>query len=303
MQNHYFDVQINGYVGVDFNDPGTSVEQVELAARTMQSHGVVTAFPTVITASEQTMTGCVANLLAAIQAGGAAGQVFRGIHLEGPFLSPESGYIGAHPKQHASPANLDLLKRLHEATEGFLRLVTLAPEVDQAGALTRYCVAQGVHVAAGHTNASLQELEVCMEQGLDLFTHFGNGCPPLLPRHDNILLRALAKRSQLRFTVIADGFHVPSLLFRHLLDWMPADRMAVVSDAISAAGLGPGEYPLGGRTVHVGADKAARDVSGDHFVGSAATMQDADHWLSTSLSLDDTQRQALLYDNAAKWFA
>jgi N-acetylglucosamine-6-phosphate deacetylase len=162
------------------------------------------------------------------------------------------------------------------------------------------CAEREIIVAAGHTNASLTQLEGCIEAGLALFTHLGNGCPRLMDRHDNIIYRALRFRDQLTYSLIADGFHVPQVLFENLLDWVPIANLLVVSDAISAAGLGPGTYQLGERTVTIGADKAARDPSGEHFVGAASSMHDADHWLTHTLQLDAATRNKLLHANPAR---
>ena len=167
--------------------------------------------------------------------------------------------------------------------------------------MTRFLVERGVTVSAGHTDASLDELDCCIEAGLRLFTHLGNACPPEMHRHDNIIYRALRRSDCLHYTLIADGFHVPKVLFENILKWVPRNRLAVVSDAISAAGLGPGVYHLAGREVSIGPDKAARDPSGKHFVGSACSMRDADRWLLTSLELSDEERRELLVTNPANW--
>jgi N-acetylglucosamine-6-phosphate deacetylase len=173
--------------------------------------------------------------------------------------------------------------------------------MDPNGRMTSLCVERGIVVAAGHTNASLSQLDTCLNAGLSLFTHLGNGCPQALHRHDNIIYRALRRADRLRFTLIADGFHLPQILFENLLSWIPHERLAVVSDAISAAGQGPGTYCIGGRAVTVGSDKAARDASGEHFVGSACTMRDADNWLEQKLALSPALRHQLLYLNPAQW--
>ncbi|MEZ6151995.1 MAG: N-acetylglucosamine-6-phosphate deacetylase [Pirellulaceae bacterium] len=295
------DLQVNGYVGVDFNDPQTTREAILHAAQAMRGHSVAAALPTIITAEPATMLACIGNLRQAIESNVEVAAVFRGLHVEGPFLSPRPGFIGAHPIEHAQTQDVALLSELLEAGGGLVRLLTLAPEVDRGGRMTELCVKRGVLVAAGHTDASLTELEQCIAAGLSLFTHLGNGCPRQMDRHDNIIYRALRCADQLRFTLIADGFHLPETLFRNLLKWVPLERLAVVSDAISAAGLGPGTYQLGPRQVTIGADRAARDPSGEHFVGSASTMPDADRWLANTLGLALSQRQQLLRDNPAAW--
>lgn len=297
----YVDLQINGFGGVDFNDPTTSCEDICAALHKISDTGTKLCFPTVITANPEVMERCIDQIVQASER--LEGKLIGGIHIEGPFLSPEAGYIGAHPPEYACKADRALLDRLLNACKDLPAIVTLAPEVDQNAELTRQCVERGVRVAAGHTNANLTELENCLHAGLSLFTHLGNGCPRNMDRHDNIIYRALHFRDQLYFSLIADGFHVPELLFRILLDTIPRARLLVVSDAISAAGLGPGVYQLGQRQVRIGEDRAARDASGEHFVGSASSMQDADCWLRTNLKIDAVQRRELLSENAATWLS
>ena len=297
----YVDLQVNGYQGIDFNQPQRSVAELSFAAGAMQREGVRKALPTLITGRISDMCECIRALRVAMESDSICHEVFAGIHLEGPFLSRKSGFIGAHPPQHALDADIGLLAELIECGAGLVKLVTLAPEVDRTGAMTRFLVERRVIVSAGHTDASLDELDVCIEAGLKLFTHLGNACPPEMNRHDNIIYRALRRSDQLHFTLIADGFHMPKILFENILNWVPRHRLAVVSDAISAAGLGPGVYRLAGREVSIGADKAARDPSGKHFVGSACSMRDADRWLINSLGLNDEERRALLVKNPANW--
>lgn len=297
----YVDLQVNGYCGIDFNQSGRSVSELRAAADAMVREGVRHALPTIITGSIEDMCACMHSLRCAIESDSVCRAVFVGIHLEGPFLSRKPGFIGAHPPQHALEANTAVLTRLIDAGGGLVKLMTLAPEVDADGAMTRYLVDHGVRVSAGHTDASVDDLKRCIDCGLDLFTHLCNACPPEMNRHDNIIYRALRCSDRLRYTLIADGFHVPKLLFENLVNWIPMERLAVVSDAISAAGLGPGVYRLAGREVTIGEDKAARDPSGKHFVGSACSMRDADVWLMESLGLGDEVRRKLLVENPSNW--
>ncbi|MEO8271994.1 MAG: hypothetical protein ABI557_19950, partial [Aureliella sp.] len=95
------DLQVNGYVGVDFNDPRTTREAISHAAQAMRGHSVAAALPTIITAAPDTMLACIDNMRQAIESDAQVATVFRGLHVEGPFLSPRPGFIGAHPLEHA----------------------------------------------------------------------------------------------------------------------------------------------------------------------------------------------------------
>ena len=107
-------------------------------------------------------------------------EMIWGIHVEGPFINETPGYVGAHPPQAVRPADVENMKRLLEAAGGLTRLVTLAPERDTGLKVVRHLAQQGILVAAGHSNASLDQLQAAIDAGLSLFTHLGNGCPPLL---------------------------------------------------------------------------------------------------------------------------
>src|SRR5436190_11947654 len=110
------------------------------------------------------------------------------IHIEGPFLNETPGYPGAHPIDAIKPANVDDAKRLFDASEGLLRLFTLAPERDPDFATTTWLAEQGITVSAGHTDASLDHLQAAADAGLSMVTHVGNGCPSVgMHRHDNIV--------------------------------------------------------------------------------------------------------------------
>jgi N-acetylglucosamine-6-phosphate deacetylase len=205
-----------------------------------------------------------------------AQRVIDGLHIEGPFLNAEPGFRGAHPLDALCNADADLAERLLDAAGGLARIFTLAPERDPGGRVVRRLAARGVMVSAGHTNATLDELKAAIDAGLGMFTHLGNGCPALLPRHDNIIQRALSLRRDLWLCFIADGVHIPFPALRNYLDLaVPTGKCIVTTDAMAAAGLGPGKYRLGRWEVVVGSDLAARSPDGSHLVGSASSMRQA----------------------------
>jgi N-acetylglucosamine-6-phosphate deacetylase len=296
----FFDIQINGCWGVDFNSESLTPQEWRFAQEKLSLDGTEYYLPTIITDSIDAMVAKLNRLAAFIEEEPTSNRRARGIHIEGPFISSEPGYIGAHPVKHAQKATLDAAKSLLEAGNGLVKLVTLAPEQDPRGEVTRYLSSQGVCVAAGHTNATREQLQEAIDNGLQVFTHLGNGCPAILPRHDNIVHRVLSLHDKLRVSLIADGHHLPLWLLRSWIDWFGIERVSIVSDAISAAGLSQGMHTLGNRKVLVGEDGVPRSEDRTHFVGSGTTLGRMNQILESELHLNASERQQLLRTNSER---
>ncbi len=293
----YVDLQINGYAGIDFNQSQLTSEELSQACTALKRDGVSGVLATIITDAIPTMAKRIQRVVQLRNADPLAAQLIWGIHIEGPFISSVPGYVGAHPKQHTRQANWEDMSLLLEAAEGLARIVTLAPEQDPEQRVTRKLVQQGILVAAGHTDASLDELNACIDQGLSLFTHLGNGCPMQMHRHDNIIQRALSRADALRYGLIADGAHVPFFALANYLQVAGLDRAFVVTDAISAAGCGPGSYRLGAQLVDVGEDGVPRAKDHSHLIGSGTIMKRMAANLSENLGLSDSQIDMLVRKN------
>lgn len=279
------DLQVNGYAGVDFNADSLTREQVHSACRQLQTDGVGGILATVITDQLPKMAERLAKLAGWIDSDPLVASVIPGLHIEGPFISPVEGYVGAHPPDAVRCADIDSVERLLEAAGGHARLVTLAPEMDEDARVTTALRSRGITVAAGHSNASLDELRRGIDAGLQLFTHLGNGCPGLLPRHDNIIQRVLSLSEQLYISFIADGHHIPAPALSNYLRRVPDEHIIIVSDAISAAGLGPGRFQLANQTVEVDEAGAAWSADRKHFAGSAATLKRMREVLQSQLGI------------------
>lgn len=251
-----FDLQINGYLGVDFNSDSLTGEDLLSTCQTLEQQGVSGILLTLITDDLAAMCRQIEHIGRLRQQHEFLLDFIPGLHLEGPFISSEPGYCGAHPADCTLDATIDRMASLLEAADGLVRWVTLAPERDPQASVTRYLTDQNIVVAAGHTNASLAQLQRAVDCGLSVFTHLGNACPAEMPRHDNIIQRALSLRDQLRYTIIADGVHVPEFVWRWWLNWLGPERVMLISDATAAAGCGPGQYRLGRQTITV--DSEAR---------------------------------------------
>ena len=288
------DLQVNGFGGVDFNRDGLTTESMHSACERLREAGAGQLLATVITAPPDAMCRRLAAIVKCRDEDPLVAEMLAGIHIEGPFLNETPGFIGAHPAACAMPADPELTRRLLDAAGGLTRIVTLAPERDPGGRVTSFLAGQGIVVSAGHCDPSLDQLRESIDCGLTMFTHLGNGCPMQLHRHDNIIQRVLSLADSLWLCFIADGVHVPFPGLGNYLRCAGIDRSIVVTDAIAAAGLGPGTYTLGEQSVVIGGDLVARSPDASHFVGSTVTMRQTRENLERELGLDDSAIARLL---------
>ncbi len=267
-----FDLQVNGYAGTDFNRDGLTAEQLHHACQCLVEDGCDSILATFITDEIPKLERRMRTLAELREKDPLAQRVITGIHIEGPFINPIKGYVGAHPPHAVKPANVEDAKKLLDAAGGLARLVTLAPEHDEGCKTTTWLASQGVVVSAGHCDPSLDQLRAACDAGLSMFTHVGNGCPIQMHRHDNIIQRVLSLHDRLWLCFIPDGVHVPFFVLKNWLRSTGLDRVVFVTDAISAARLGPGRYTLAGWDILIGEDLVARSPDGSHFVGSTVTV-------------------------------
>jgi N-acetylglucosamine-6-phosphate deacetylase len=293
----YFDLQVNGYAGVDFNSDRLDADEVERVCRRLEAQDVEGILATIITDSLPVMEARLRRLADLVQNNTSIRRVIRGIHIEGPFINPEPGYRGAHPVDAIMRADSPAMQRLLESAGGLTRLVTLAPECDPGLRVTRELADQGIVVSAGHTNATRDELKAAIDAGLTMFTHLGNGCPATMPRHDNIIQRALSLGDQLWSCFIADGAHIPFFALRNYLDITGVDKAIVVTDAIVAADLGPGTYRFGRWVLEIGEDLVPQSPDRSHLVGSAITMPKSFHNLTQYLHISPADAKKLMTKN------
>jgi len=247
----FVDLQVNGYAGIDFLVPETSVADILSVAARLQNEGTAGFLLTVTTNHRQAIETNIAHAREAMRRQGPEGNIL-GIHLEGPFISPEYGYRGAHMLDYVIPPDLDWFLRLQEIAEGNIRMVTMAPEVDGALAFIR-AVSPTVLVSLGHANPDYSTLRAAIAAGLSTVTHFGNGCRPEMNRHDNILIRILAC-PDVNLCLISDGQHLPEPFLRMVSNCVPSERLAVTSDMVMYAGMPPGFYERERTRLHLRPD-------------------------------------------------
>jgi N-acetylglucosamine-6-phosphate deacetylase len=262
-----FDLQVNGFAGVDFNNPGMSTAELDRAAEAMLRTGVTRFLPTLISAPLEDFVVC-ARVLARWKHPGNVG-----IHAEGPYLSPTEAR-GAHPERHLVAASVEDFRQRQDAAEGRIVLVTLAPEVPGALELIEHLVDAGVHVAIGHSNADPARVRDAVRAGATLSTHLGNGCAPGLPRHPNLIWEQLAS-DELTACFIADGHHLPAATLKSMIRAKTPARTALVTDATAGAAAPPGRYRLGTLEVERGNDGRVVLPGTPKLAGSALTLDQA----------------------------
>jgi N-acetylglucosamine-6-phosphate deacetylase len=264
----FFDLQVNGFGGVDFNGPGLTGDRVLEAVERVRVTGVTRFLPTLITSSFARFAAS-ARVLASVRHPSIAG-----IHMEGPYLSAEDGPRGAHPREHVTPATIDDFTRRQDAAGGRIVLVTLAPEVPGALTLIAHLAASGVRVAIGHTAATPGQIADAVAAGATLATHLGNGCAQLLPRHPNAIWEMLAADA-LTASLIVDGHHLPPSTVKAMVRAKEPARTILVTDAIAAAGCPPGRYTIGAVECTLRADGRVSLPGTPYLAGSSLTMDRA----------------------------
>lgn len=261
----FVDLQINGYRGINFNDPALSSDQVLQGIQVMQTTGVTRFLPTLCTSSYQDFAACAQAILKVKH------PAIVGFHMEGPYISPQDGARGAHPKEFVREPSIDDFKRCQEAADGQIRLVTLAPEVAGAIPLIEYLVKTGVKAAIGHTEASPDQIRSAVKAGASLSTHLGNGCAQMLPRHPNFIWEQLSE-DRLIASIIADGHHLPPATVKAMVRAKTPARIILVTDAIAVAGRAPGIYQDGSSKVELSPDGRVALVGTPYLAGSALRM-------------------------------
>ena len=264
----FFDLQVNGFAGVDFNSSGCTPERIKHAVDALRETGVTRFLPTLITSSYAKFSDCVRALLSFRE------PAIAGIHLEGPYISPHDGPRGAHPRRHVVEASLEDFKRRQEAARGRIVLVTLAPESAAAIRLVEYLVESNVRVAIGHTAASPEQIHDAVSAGATLSTHLGNGCAQMLARHPNFIWEQLAA-DELLASFIVDGHHLPAATVKAMVRAKTPARSILVTDATAAAGCSPGFYKIGEERVELTAEGRVSAPGAPNLAGSALPMNTA----------------------------
>jgi N-acetylglucosamine-6-phosphate deacetylase len=243
----FYDIQVNGYGGIDYNEIQADFLTLGQITEKLLRLGVTSHFPTVITNSPTRIHQLISQIRRLLEDDPLARKCIPGIHLEGPFISPDDGPRGAHFQKFVQAPDWELFQSWQEAAKGEIRLITLSPEWENSPEFIKKCVDSGVLVAIGHTKASHGQIEKAVDAGARMSTHLGNGAHAMLPRHPNYLWSQLAE-DRLWASIIADGFHLPREVIQ-VFKKVKGEKLFLVSDAVALAGLPAGDYdtPVGGK--------------------------------------------------------
>ncbi|OXM86727.1 N-acetylglucosamine-6-phosphate deacetylase [Paenibacillus rigui] len=236
----WFDLQVNGFNGFDFNGETTTVQDVVGVTEALYQRGVTHYLPTVITGSLERIKQAVTTIAEACERYPDVCRSVVGIHLEGPYISGEDGPRGAHARTYVRDPNWEEFAQWQEASGNRIRLVTVAPERKGAIAFIRRLKEAGITVSLGHTCANADELAQAVAAGAALSTHLGNGAHTQLQRHPNYIWNQLGE-DRLWATFIADGHHLSPPVLKAMLR-AKRDQFILVSDSVKFGGLSPGRY-------------------------------------------------------------
>ncbi len=269
----FVDIQLNGFAGVNFSDPGLDPEEAISILPALWKTGVTTFCPTLITNSLDNLRKDFQVLEAARKLDAHFAQAAPCYHLEGPYLSRGESR-GCHDPHLMRIPDWDEFISLQEAAGGNIAIVTLAPELPGAEEFIHRACAADLVVAVGHTDATPEQIHRAVEAGATLGTHLGNGCPQFIHRHQNPLWAQLAS-DQLQASLICDGFHLPPDFVRVVLGLKGIERCILITDAVHVAMQPPGRYSLVGQEIEL--LPTGQIVTSDQrcMAGSALTMNRA----------------------------
>ncbi|HWL26600.1 MAG TPA: N-acetylglucosamine-6-phosphate deacetylase [Ureibacillus sp.] len=262
----FIDAHIHGANGFDVMD--ATEEALEAISAFLPNEGVTSFLATTITQSPENIEKALMNA-AAYRCKSHHAELL-GVHLEGPFINKRKA--GAQPEQYIEKPNLELFQRWQDIAKGKIKTITMAPELDQDGSFIRALVNDSVNVSAGHTDASFLEMKSAVSLGVRQLTHLCNAMNGIHHR-DIGAVGAAFLISELQTEIIADGIHVSDDMLQIIYNNVGSDRIILITDAMRAKGLSPGNYDLGGQNVRVMDNRAV--LEDGTLAGSIVNMRDA----------------------------
>lgn len=259
----FTDIHCHGGGGFYFSDPNP--DNIQKAIDTHRERGTSNIVASLVTADLSEIDKQIKGLLPFYEKGEIAG-----IHLEGPYLAQRR--CGAHQPSLLREPKLDEIKAIIDAGNGAVTMFTIAPELPGALAAIKYMSDNHVIAAIGHSDGSFDDAKAGLDAGATVVTHFSNGMSKLRDG-EHTFATAVVDDPRATLELIVDGHHVPLPEVKELFD-RAGDRIVLITDAMSAAGQGDGDYLIGALEVEV-KNSVARLKSNGSLAGSTLTMQRA----------------------------
>ena len=258
----FIDVHIHGAYGIDTND--ANEEGLKQIQKGLVSEGVTSFCPTTVTQSKEVLLAALKNV-AKVKKQKVKGTQIVGIHFEGPYLDMD--YKGAQPPQYIVKPTVEEFKEYEEASEGLIKIITMAPEKDEDFALTQYCASKNIAVSIGHSASTYEEVIMAVANGARSMTHVFNGMTGLHHRKFGIA-GAAHRLSGVYGEIIGDGNHVVWPAIYTLMMAKGKYHNVLITDALNVKGSGPGIYMLGGQKIEVRANGSAYLIERETLSGS-----------------------------------
>ena len=270
----FIDIQVNGFSGVDFNQPDFQGDDLVDVCRKLIETGVTTFCPTLITAKYEQLARNIIEIREACKKYPLVRSMVLGIHLEGPYINPEDGPRGAHPRAHVSNPDWDEFERLQTLGQGLIRMVTVAPEMPGGLAFIQKASQNELAVGIGHCNPDPDIVDQAVRAGAKISTHLGNGTHQMLDRHKNYLQKQLA-HDELMASIICDGLHLPGYFVKNVVRAKGRSKVILITDATAASYAPPGHFSFGDLEFEPEDDGALRLPGTPYLSGSTLTMERA----------------------------
>ena len=244
----FFDIQVNGMIGINLSDPELTEEGVLKVEAALEARGILKWCPTITTTDAYVVRRNL-GLIAKLIDDGKTPNI-AGIHLEGHFISSEAGYRGVHMEQYIRDPDPIEMEEWFSAAKGHISIFSLAPERKGAIEFIKMLRTRGVRVGLAHHQADYETIRKATVAGADLSTHLLNGCAKVIHRQENVIWAQLSL-DELWSSFIADGYHIPHYTLRALIRAKGISRSILVSDLAHLSGMPDGEYSKNGNTVAV----------------------------------------------------
>ncbi|GHV74467.1 N-acetylglucosamine-6-phosphate deacetylase [Spirochaetia bacterium] len=281
----FIDTHIHGFGGYGTDDAST--ESVLEMSRRLTQCGVTAFNPTLYPSESGEMLRAVKNVAAAI--GRESGARIMGLHLEGPFLSPER--LGVQRPETVKPVDIPYMEQLWEAAGGHIVNMTVAPEIKGMRELALFCIKKGIVLQAGHTDAKYENMVEGMQVGILHSTHLFNAMSKLDHRNPNAV-GAILIHPEMSCEIIADGCHVHPDLFKLLRRDKSCDKILLVTDGLKPTGQAEGPFFANGEEV-VFHDGVFHRKADEVIAGSGLTMiRGVRNLVDFGFSLEDAVRAA-----------